>query len=237
MSQLAHAGASSTVPGRGASANASAGRRLDRGGDPHRDQPVEDRRDLLARTRRSRRPPPAGPTRERSGERSAPFARPPAIRTAPRVGVDRGERGVDVRRLRVVHEPDTVDERDHVAAVLLGREARDAAADRIRRDAERQRGGRGRGGVGAISGPFGVDRSERLRGPPPVTPGPRRRSRPRRRRAHRAGTRPPGTERLAETSADRASSRFPTWTSPSPWVRITPRFASTYASSEPCQSR
>ncbi len=85
------------------------------------------------RLRRSRRPRRAGPPANGAATGPRPSARPPAMRTAALHAVDRGERGVHVRRLRVVHEAHAVDEGHDLASVVLRCEARDPPADRLGR--------------------------------------------------------------------------------------------------------
>ena len=73
---------------------------------------------------------------------------------------DRRERRMDVRRLRVVEEPDAVDLGDGLAAVGRGLERGEPVTDRLRRDAVGERGRRGGRGIGAMPGALAVDRAE-----------------------------------------------------------------------------
>ena len=102
---------------------------------------------------------------------------------------------MDVRRLRVVEEPDAVDLGDGLAAVGRGLERGEPVTDGLGRDAVGERGRRGGRGVLAMPCAFAVDRAELDRAggsagratcrPRTRRPGPRRPACPRRTNAAR----------------------------------------------------
>ena len=99
-----------------------------------------------------------------SGERSTPFARPPAISTASLDPFDRRHRRVHVRGLGVVDERHAVDGGDHLSSVRLRLEGREPGAHRVGIDPERQRRRGSRRGIGREPRSVGVDRAHRALG-------------------------------------------------------------------------
>jgi hypothetical protein len=87
----------------------------------------------------------------------------------PREARERDQRGVDVRRLRVVDVEDAVDRRDLLEAVLDAREGPQRVADGVDLDPAGQRDGRRRHRVEAVVRAAQrelLDRQQRLVGPP-----------------------------------------------------------------------